>query len=62
MRGLLDPADERYEAQRELSAAGALSALEILVQVCGITSGTFARAWSHTSFKLILYTQRMRPH
>lgn len=30
---MLDPADERYEAQRELSAAGVLSALAILVQV-----------------------------
>ena len=33
VRGLLDPADERYEAQRELSAAGVLAALETLVQV-----------------------------
>ena len=30
---MLDPADERYEAQHELSAAGVLSALAILVQV-----------------------------
>ena len=29
----MDPADERYEAQHELSAAGVLSALAVLVQV-----------------------------
>ena len=62
VRALLDPADERYNAQRELAAAGVLSALVTLAQVsiaptsvwfpsarCSITSKPEAKLDSKSS-------------
>ena len=62
VRGLLDPTDERYEAQQGLAAAGALAALAALVgdandTVSADAAATTEQLLRHSS---VVTTRRVR--
>ena len=53
VRGLLDPTDERYEAQQGLAAAGALAALASLI---GDASEAVSADAAHTTEQLLRHS------